>query len=89
MMHKEKLPSIRTLRYLADIDGPFPIKNRHVILAAQRFWFNDNVIEFLKLFPPDTVFYSRDEFIERCKQLELLIMEEQRSPAEVLRSPQG
>jgi hypothetical protein len=89
MMRRQKLPSIRTLRHLAAIDGPFPIKNRHVILAAQRFLFNDGVVEFLKLFPPDEVFHSRDEFIECCKQLELFTMEEQCSPVEIRRSPQG
>ncbi|HKX73478.1 MAG TPA: hypothetical protein VJM32_05665 [Candidatus Saccharimonadales bacterium] len=89
MTFNKRLPTIRTLRYLADMDGPFPIKNRHIILAAQRFWFGDNVIEFLKLFPPDAVFHSRDGFIERCKQLELLIQEERHAPLEVLHSPQG
>ncbi|HET8671392.1 MAG TPA: hypothetical protein VFM05_12430 [Candidatus Saccharimonadales bacterium] len=89
MTFNKKLPSIRTLRSLASIDGPFPIKNRHVILAAQRFYFNDNVVEFLRLFPRDQVFHSRDEFIERCQQLELLIQEERRAPIEVLHSPQG
>lgn len=89
MAFNKKLPAIRTLRSLAEIDGPFPVKNRHVILVAQRFWFDDNVIDFLKLFPPETVFHSRDEFMERCRQLELLMQEERRAPLETLHSSQG
>lgn len=84
----QRLPSMRALQILAEIDGPFPIQNRQVILAAQRFWFNSDVIDFLKLFPPDTVFQSREDFIERCQQLELLIQEERDAPLEKLRSPQ-
>lgn len=89
MVFRQRLPSIRTLRQLAEIDGPFPAKNRHAMLAAERFWFGENVIAFLKLFPPNEVFHSRDDFIDRCKELEYLILEERRAPVEKLPSPQG
>ena len=88
-MFKRKLPAIHTLRDLAELDGPFPTTNRHVILAAERFWFSDDVIAFLKLFPSEEVFRSREDFIERCKQLELFVREEWRAPIESLRSQEG
>ncbi len=88
-MYTKSLPSIRTLRSLAEIDGPFPIHCRHVVIAAERFWFSDKVINFLQLFPPNEVFRSRDDFVERCKQMEVLIRQEQKAPPEMLRSPQG
>ena len=89
MVFTQTLPMMSTLRHLAEMDGPFPIKNRHVILAAERFWFKENVIDFLKLFPPDEVFRSRKDFLNRCEELELMIREERGMPKEVLRSPQG
>lgn len=61
---------IRTLRRLADIDGPFPMQNRHIILAAERYGFSDEVIIFLRQFPPHAIFTSRSDFIACCKQLE-------------------
>ena len=89
MAYTQKLPSLRIMRFLADIDGPFPIKNRHVVLAARRFRFDDNVINFLQQFPADEIFASRDDFVERCRDLEILIRQEQESPQEILHSPQG
>lgn len=88
-MFREKLPFIRTLRTLANMDGPFPMQSRRIVAAAERLWFGGNVIAFLRLFPPDEVFRSRDDFIERCRQLERCIREGRRAPKENLRSPQG
>ncbi len=73
---RQRLPSLRTLRNLADMDGPFPLHTKHIILAAERFWFRDNVIAFLRLFPPDEVFYSREDFVVRCAQLERYLCSE-------------
>jgi len=86
-VYYKPLPSIRSIRQLAELDGPFPMHCQHIVSAAERFWFGDSMISFLKLFPPDEPFQTRDEFVERCKQLELLIREEQETSPELLRSP--
>ena len=88
MAYKSSLPPIRKLQQLADWDGPFPIENRYVILAAERFQFDDSVINFLKLFPPNQVFRSRSDFIQRCHKLEALIRSEPYLPIETLHSTQ-
>ncbi len=70
MAYVTPLPSTRKLRRLAEWGGPFPIKNRHLVLAAERFDLGENVINFLKLFPKYTVFESREEFIYQCVVIE-------------------
>jgi hypothetical protein len=62
LLHTSTLPSKRRLKLLATWGGPYPIENRHLILAAERFGFGEKVINFLRLFPPDTVFQSRSDF---------------------------
>ena len=89
MAYRGHLPSMRKLKKLADMDGPFPIKNHYIVLAAHRFKFDDDVIQFLNLFPRDEVFHSRMDFIERCEELEELIESELDMPMEILHSPQG
>jgi len=73
MLFQKQLPAVRTLRQLADIDGPFPLKAHYIVLAAERFNFDDAVISLLTLFPREEVFRSREEFIMRCEELESLI----------------
>jgi hypothetical protein len=62
-------PSMHTLRRLADVAGPFPIKSRHMILAAERFGFSARVGSFLELFELEEIFLSRDDFMRRCKDI--------------------
>lgn len=89
MTYDKRLPSMRKLKKLADLDGPFPIKNHYIVLAAQRFKFDEEVIDFLNLFPRDEIFKSRSDFVERCEELETLISSELDMPMEILHSPQG
>lgn len=70
MIYYGTLPPLRSLEKLAWWIGPFPIKSRHVLLGAERFGFNNNVISFLGLFPPDEVFQTRNDFLNRCQTLE-------------------
>jgi hypothetical protein len=39
------------------------------------------------LFPADEEFDSEDDFLTRCEEVEMLIREERKMPAETLRSP--
>lgn len=64
------LPSIRKLRQLAEWGGPFPIQSRHLVLAGERFDLGDKVIHFLELFPKDTIFESREDFLYQCYVIE-------------------
>ena len=73
MTYDQPLPSMRSLRKLASWDGPFPMKSYHMILGAQRYGFGSDMIGLLRQFPHDDVFRSRDDFINRCKELEIRI----------------
>lgn len=69
MAYNSYFPSKRTLRRLADATGPFPIKCRHMILAAERLAFSSRVIGLLELFDPDEIFRNREDFMRRCKDI--------------------
>lgn len=79
-----ELPSIRKLKNLADWGGPFPIQNRHLKLAAERFGFDEKVIQFLELFPQNAVFQTRDDFIHQCEVVEAYIRAKQDMPNELI-----
>lgn len=81
MAYDTPLPPIRKLKQLADWGGPFPIHNRHLILAAERFGFGEKVISFLELFPKNAIFDTRSEFIQQCEDVEHYIRTEQHMPA--------
>lgn len=88
MVYNRPLPSMRSLRQLASWNGPFPVKGYRLVIAADRYGFGSNMQAFLKLFPHDEVFHSRDDFLERCRDLEILIYSEQGMPVEYLHSQQ-
>ena len=88
MTYDRRLPSMRSLKKLASWDGPFPMKGSRIVLGARRYGFDDDVVEFLKLFSRDDVFHSRDDFLKQCQALQTIIREERGAPVEALRSPQ-
>ena len=79
-----ELPSIRKLKTLADWGGPFPIQNRHLKLAAERFGLGEKVIQFLDLFPQTAVFQTRNDFIHQCEVVEAYIRAKQDMPHELI-----
>ena len=76
MLYNRPLPPIRDLKKLATWDGPFPMKGYRAVIGADRYGFDDDTIRFLQLFPHDAVFQNRDDFLQRCEELEGLIREE-------------
>jgi len=77
MTYHKNLPPTHSLKHLTEICRPFPIKNRQLLLAAERFGFSSRVTGFLQLFPVNEVFHSRDDFLESCDELKVLIHDEQ------------
>jgi hypothetical protein len=77
MKYNKPLPSIRKLKKLTEWDGPFPMKSYRVVIGANRYGFDQDTISFLELFPHETVFHTRDDFIERCEKLEAIIRAKQ------------
>lgn len=84
MAYDIPLPSTRKLRQLAEWGGPFPIKNRHLMLAAERFNLGEKVIKFLTLFPKDTIFVSREDFLYQCNVIEQYLHANQTMPMQFI-----
>lgn len=87
MVYGKALPRIDNIRWLKRLAGPFPTTAGEILEVAKVWNFSKGTIDFLKLFPLDEEFESEDDFLTRCEELELLIGEERRMPAETLRSP--
>jgi len=77
MPYYNSLPSVRTLRKLAEWIGPFPMRRSRLIISAERYGFDDNVIQFLLLFRRDAVFHNRDNFLERALRLRATVRKKQ------------
>ena len=73
MRYTRPLPSMRSLKKLATWDGPFPMKSYRMMVGANRYCFGSDMAAFLELFPHDEVFRSRDDFLVKCQELELMI----------------
>ncbi len=77
MQYDKPLPSIRKLKKLVEWDGPFPMKSYRVVIGANRYGFDEGTIRFLELFPHDTIFQSRVDFLGRCEALAATIRDQQ------------
>lgn len=88
-MYTKTLPRMDKLVWLARLARPFPTNAGHILKLARGWNFNKSTIDFVKLFPEDEEFKTMRDFVNRSEELELLIREERKMPAEKLRSPQG
>lgn len=86
MVYSKQLPPIRYMLSLAN-DTEFPAALRDIMKVANRWGFPKTVIDFLNLFDANLTFENRLDFVDRCKELELLIDQERSMPKETLRSP--
>jgi hypothetical protein len=84
--YKKELPAVRELLSLSQ-HTIFPAKRDEIMQIALKITTQPNIVDFLKLFPPDTTFRSRVNFMTVCEELELLIGQERLLPSQRLRSP--
>ncbi len=88
MKHVHRLPSSKDIIWLSKLATSYPVTRRQIVRVARMWNFKNDLIAFLRLFPPDEMFESRADFVTRCEDLTILIRQEWESPKEVLRSQQ-
>lgn len=88
MVNTQHLPKINELRRLCNEIKDYPISDLGIIQYAEHLGYDQDVIDFLKLFYHQMVFKNRTEFLNYCSLLERMIRQEIRSEPEYLRSPQ-
>jgi hypothetical protein len=76
------------IRWLAKLVGTNPARAQTFINRAISMNFKQNIVDFLKRFPPDEIFETRSDFVIRCEELKLLIEEERKAPQDIVRNPQ-
>lgn len=88
MVYTKALPRITKLQRLAEQSEPFPKTVKSIVRIAIKQNFNKALIDFLRQFPSDEVFETKNDFIQRCEVVEMMIRYERNAPDEKLRSPQ-
>jgi len=88
MIDTNKLPKSKDIFHLAQFITSYPVKTSKVVRIARQRSYNEHIIKFLKLFPADSEFQNRDDFIARCESLKILLKQEAELPEEHLLSPQ-
>lgn len=88
MIYNRTLPRINNVRWLARLSMPFPTTAGTIMEIAEAWRFDKSTLDFLALFSQDTEFQTREEFLAKCEELELLIREEAEAPVETALSPQ-
>ncbi len=81
-------PKINKLTSLSRLVSAYPISTAGLIQYAEHGGLNDNLVEFLRLFPEEMVFETKDDFMNRSRLLAELMSEFDKCPREQLRSPQ-
>ena len=82
MVYMELLPKMDNIMHLAEVAGPFPTTRREIMRTAHAYKFDREVLQFLNLFPADELFDSQADFITRCDEVELLVLEERNASEE-------
>lgn len=80
------LPHIDNILWLTKVSGPYPASCEDIQLTAEAWNFSNNTIEFLKLFPKNEIFNSREDFLNRYEELENLLRQQQVSAEELVHS---
>lgn len=86
MVFTDRLPQLSHLGILAN-HATYPADVPQLVRLATDIGYGPGLINFLKLFSPQTRFDNPTEFIVECEELELLLEEERQSPKEQPRNP--
>ena len=86
MIYTEQLPKIYSLRLLAKQIKSFPITGLGIAQYAEHLGYDEEMVDFIKLFSQGMVFNSRTDFLNHCSLLERLLKEERHSIPEHLNS---
>lgn len=87
MTHVQIMPHTSDLSRLAEQVADFPITGLGISQYAEHLGYNDGVTDFVNLFSKEVIFTSRTDFLEHCRLLKKLLVEELGSVPEQLRSP--
>ena len=82
MIYTEHLPKIISLRLLAKRIENFPITGLGVAQYAEHLGYDEEMVDFIKLFSQKMVFNSRTDFLDHCSLLEKLLKQERHSVPE-------
>jgi hypothetical protein len=88
MIFNRPIPRINNIRWLSRLAMPFPTTAGEIAVVAADWRFDKSTLEFLTLFPEDVVFESREDFLTRVEDLELLLQEEVTAQPEAALSSQ-
>lgn len=72
-MYGENVPRIDSLHKLADTIQRFPDDAQHLADRARSLGYDQDIISFLHLFHPGHVFRNRQDFINSCEELEMIV----------------
>lgn len=87
MQSKIRLPRLDNIVWLEQLAQPFPVSAAKIKEIALDWEFGKVTLEFLDQFEDNEIFESGEDFFNRCSEMELLIKEESKMPAEKLRNP--
>ncbi len=88
MIYTQNLPRIDILGKLVSQLGPFPENAYHIGDMARHLGYDQDIVTFIRLFDPQHIFGSKQEFLTNCEELEMLIGEMRNMPDEGYLSPQ-
>jgi len=88
MQYTKRMPAIKELRQLAREVENYPITGLGIAQYAEHMGYNDDTVDFIKLFSRKMVFVNQADFVDHCSLLERLLTEESKQPYENLKSPQ-
>ena len=88
MIYNNPAPRIDNVLWLSRLSQPFPTTAGDIADVAKLWHFDKKTLDFLHLFADEEVFTSREDFLARSEELELLLREESEMPAEAMLNPQ-
>lgn len=83
MTYTKRLPSSQDITWLSKLITTYPVTRSDAVRVARTWNFKNEVITFLRQFPPDKPFNSRSDLVNQCANLALVIREAWESPTEI------
>jgi len=82
MQYTKRMPAIKELRQLAREVENYPITGLGIAQYAEHMGYNDDTVDFIKLFSRKMVFVNQADFVDHCSLLERLLTEESMNQAD-------
>lgn len=83
MAYSKRIPNSKDIVWLSKLVNSYPTTRREVVKVARMWNLSNDIVVFLRQFPPDKEFATRIDLVNNCESRATRIRQEWESPHKI------